>query len=137
MAEAAEVRSLGLRAESQLGLAEKLQEGLPLAPVRRFLRRSGLSERRLAGVVRIPLRTWMRRKQEGRFSPEESERLARVARLFDLAEALLGSAAAARRWLEEPSLGLGGAVPLDAASSELGAREVEGLLLRIEHGVYS
>lgn len=135
MAEAVEFRSLGLRAESPLAMASKIGDGLPLAPVRRFLRRSGLAERRVAEVARIPPRTWARRKREGRFSPEESDRIARLARVFDLAEALLGDAAAARRWLEEPNLALGREVPLDAASTELGAREVEGVLVRLEHGV--
>ena len=41
-----------------------------------------------------------------------------------------------RRWLRSPALGLGGAVPLEF-KTEVGAREVENLLGRIEHGVYS
>ena len=43
----------------------------------------------------------------------------------------------ARRWLTSPQFGLGGAVPLEYAETEVGAREVEDLLGRIEHGVYS
>ncbi len=43
----------------------------------------------------------------------------------------------ARRWLTSPQVGLGGAVPLDYAETEVGAREVEDLLGRIEYGVYS
>lgn len=43
----------------------------------------------------------------------------------------------ARRWLSSPQVGLGGAVPLDYAETEVGAREVEDLLGRIEYGVYS
>jgi putative toxin-antitoxin system antitoxin component (TIGR02293 family) len=43
----------------------------------------------------------------------------------------------ARRWVNSPQVGLGGAIPLDFAETEVGAREVEDLLGRIEHGVYS
>jgi putative toxin-antitoxin system antitoxin component (TIGR02293 family) len=43
----------------------------------------------------------------------------------------------ARRWLSSPQVGLGGAVPLAFAATEVGAREVEDLLGRIEFGVYS
>ena len=43
----------------------------------------------------------------------------------------------ARRWLTSPQFGLGGAVPLEYAETEVGAREVEDLLGRIEFGVYS
>jgi len=44
---------------------------------------------------------------------------------------------AGRRWLTSRQFGLGGAVPLEYAETEVGAREVEDLLGRIEHGVYS
>jgi len=43
----------------------------------------------------------------------------------------------ARQWLTSPQFGLGGAAPLDYAETEVGAREVEDLLGRIEYGVYS
>jgi putative toxin-antitoxin system antitoxin component (TIGR02293 family) len=43
----------------------------------------------------------------------------------------------ARRWLTSPQFGLGGVVPLAYAETEVGAREVEDLLGRIEYGVYS
>ena len=43
----------------------------------------------------------------------------------------------ARRWLSAPHVGLGGAVPLEYAATEVGAREVDDLLGRIEYGVYS
>ena len=43
----------------------------------------------------------------------------------------------ARKWLASPQAGLGGAVPLEYAETEVGAREVEDLLGRIEYGVYS
>jgi putative toxin-antitoxin system antitoxin component (TIGR02293 family) len=42
-----------------------------------------------------------------------------------------------RRWLNSPQVGLGGAIPLEYAETEVGAREVEHLLGRIEYGVYS
>ena len=43
----------------------------------------------------------------------------------------------ARKWLFSPQVGLGGAVPLEYAETEVGAREVENLLGRIEYGVYA
>ena len=47
------------------------------------------------------------------------------------------SEANARQWLNAPQFGLGGAIPLEYAGTEVGAREVEDLLGRIEYGVYS
>jgi putative toxin-antitoxin system antitoxin component (TIGR02293 family) len=50
---------------------------------------------------------------------------------------VLESEEGARRWLNSPQVGLGGEIPLDYAQTEVGAREVEDLLGRIEFGVYS
>jgi len=43
----------------------------------------------------------------------------------------------ARAWLKHPQYGLGGAVPLDYARTETGAREVENWLGQMKYGVYS
>jgi uncharacterized protein (DUF2384 family) len=43
----------------------------------------------------------------------------------------------ARTWLTSPVRALGGETPLRYASVEPGVREVERLLIRLEHGVYS
>jgi putative toxin-antitoxin system antitoxin component (TIGR02293 family) len=81
--------------------------------------------------------TYHRRKASGKLDPSESDRVVRYARLMGRAVEVLESEDSARAWLNSPQVGLGGAVPLDYAETELGAREVEDLLGRIEHGVYS
>ena len=48
-----------------------------------------------------------------------------------------GDSRAAERWLSSPKAGLGGAVPSELAKTEAGAREVEALIGRLEHGVFS
>ena len=50
---------------------------------------------------------------------------------------VFGDAENAREWLIHPQRGLGNVVPVELAKSEIGAREVENLLGRIEYGVYS
>lgn len=72
-----------------------------------------------------------------RLSTAESDRLVRLARLFAAAEALHeGNTDAARRWMESPKTALGGVTPLAYARTEVGAREVENLIGRLEHGVF-
>jgi putative toxin-antitoxin system antitoxin component (TIGR02293 family) len=61
----------------------------------------------------------------------------RFARLLGRAATVMESLDAGRRWLSSQQVGLGGAVPLEYAETEVGAREVENLLGRIECGVYS
>lgn len=92
---------------------------------------------KLASVLGMSRATLHRRKLQGKIDKEESEKLARYQRLLKKAEDVLGDADSARKWLRHPQPGLGQAVPLEFARSEIGAREVENLLGRIEHGVYS
>jgi putative toxin-antitoxin system antitoxin component (TIGR02293 family) len=92
---------------------------------------------RLAPKLGISRATLHRRKAGGRLGPEESDRVARFARLIGKAIEVFQTEENARRWLKSPQVGLGGAVPLDYAETEIGAREVEDLLGRIEFGVYS
>ena len=95
-----------------------------------------ISTEELAHVVGIAPRTLLRRKQEGRLQKEESERVVRLQRLFEKALDVFEDRAAAQSWFNSPQLALGGKTPLDYADTELGAREVENLLNRIEHGVF-
>ena len=91
----------------------------------------------LASKLAISKATLHRRKAAGRLDPAESDRVVRFARLLGKAVEVMESEDNARKWLNSPQVGLGGAVPLDYAETELGAREVEDLLGRIEYGVYS
>ncbi len=92
---------------------------------------------KLAPKLGISKATLHRRKAKGRLAAEESDRVLRFARLMGKAVEVLESEENARAWLMSPQVGLGGEVPLDYAETELGAREVEDLLGRIEYGVYS
>jgi putative toxin-antitoxin system antitoxin component (TIGR02293 family) len=78
------------------------------------------------------------RKESGRLKADESDRVLRAARLMHKAAALFNdNPAAAKMWMTTPQRGLGGAVPLDLAGTEVGAREVEDALGRIEDGVFA
>ena len=81
--------------------------------------------------------TFHRRKASGSLEMAESDRVLRFARLLGLAASALESLENGRRWFTSPQVGLGGATPLEFAETEVGAREVEYLLGRLEYGVYS
>ena len=127
---------LGLRAESMLELLEKVERGFSYTAFERLQRAIDLPAQELAGFVRIPARTLLRRKKEGRLLADESDRLLRVSRLMERAMDLFeGNARHARNWLASPAKALAGHTPLDFARTEAGAREVESLIGRLEHGV--
>jgi putative toxin-antitoxin system antitoxin component (TIGR02293 family) len=72
-----------------------------------------------------------------RLLSEESDRLYRVARVLARTEQVFGDQEKAARWLRRPHPVLNRQVPLEMLDTDIGARQVETILGRIEHGVYS
>ena len=114
-----------------------LEKGLPVSRFIRIRQSLNMPDKDLAKVIRLPKSTLAARKKKGKFSFEESERLYRVQRLLEKAIDVFGNVEPARKWLKEKAYGLGNVSPLELAGTEVGAREVENLLGRIEHGVFS
>jgi putative toxin-antitoxin system antitoxin component (TIGR02293 family) len=132
------VALLGLRTYETLSLDRQVRKGLGYSSFSRFQRNTGLSATVIADLIQIPTRTLTRRKSDGRFSPEESDRLVRAARVFGRAMELFeGDSVASRRWLTAPQSALGGRVPLEFARTDVGAGEVESLIGRLEYGIPS
>ncbi len=130
------VALFGFRRYDPVHLVGRIQHGFTFAAFERFQRNTELSYRLLARVVEIPERTLARRKESGRFEADESDRLVRTSRVFARAiELFEGNAAAAREWLTSSLRALGGRTPLDFASTDVGAIEVENLIGRLEHGI--
>jgi putative toxin-antitoxin system antitoxin component (TIGR02293 family) len=118
-------------------LIRVIQGGLPVRELEDLRASLALPMEQLGPMLGISKATLHRRKAGGKLGPAESDRVVRFARLMGKAVVVLESEENARRWLTSPQFGLGGAVPLDYARTEVGAREVEDLLGRIEYGVYS
>lgn len=119
-------------------LVSALHEGFSFQAFAHFQRNIQLSAGDVAELLGIPRSTLARRKLAGRLAKDESERLLRYSSLFAAAVELFeGNADAARRWLQTPKRALNHVTPLRMAATEVGAREVEKLLDRLENGVYS
>ncbi len=131
------LRELGLKDDGTSQLIAAVKEGLPTRTFTALAGMVGVSEAVLAGVAGISSTTLTRRKRSGCLSPEESEHVLRIAHLLDLASRVFDALESAADWLRSENLSLGGRTPLEYADTEIGAREVENLLGRIEYGVYS
>ncbi|HEY3857062.1 MAG TPA: antitoxin Xre/MbcA/ParS toxin-binding domain-containing protein [Verrucomicrobiae bacterium] len=122
---------------NQSHMIRSIQAGLPVEELIQLRNSLEVPMDRLVPLLGISKPTFHRRKGEGKLAPGESDRVVRFARLLGKAIEVLESEENARLWLTSPQFGLGGAVPLEFAATEVGAREVEDLLGRIEYGVYS
>jgi putative toxin-antitoxin system antitoxin component (TIGR02293 family) len=129
---------VGLETFAAQDLLKTVGRGLVYRTFERLHRNTDLPLESLLKWIDIPRRTLTRRKREGRFLPDESDRLLRATRLFGRTlELFEGDRQAATDWLTTAQPALGGATPLDLARTDLGAREVERLIHRLEHGVFS
>jgi len=129
---------LGLKTFDTAKLVERIHRGLSYSAWERFVRNLALPKEAATSLVQISSRTLSRRKEEGRLHPDESDRLLRATRLFARTlELFEGDADQARLWLTSPQPALGGASPLEYAATEVGVREIEALIGRLEHGIPS
>ena len=74
-----------------------------------------ISPQYFTAVFGIPHRSIARRKEARHLNPQESDRLDRMASALSLADEL----------------------PLELLGSEIGARQVEEVLLRLNYGIFS
>ena len=125
------------KAKHPTDLIRQIQKGLRFSELETLQNSIDLPFEELAAKLCISRSTLQRRKAAGRLSPDESDKVMRLSRLLEHATKVFGDIEKARAWLKFPQRGLGGAVPLDYAETEVGAREVDNLLGRIDYDVYS
>lgn len=118
-------------------LVRAVRGGLPYASFEALARKLGLEPSAVGAVVGIPTRTLARRKHERQLSPIESDRLYRLAYVTQMTAAVLGGVGAARRWLAQPNRSLGGVVPMSLLDTDIGCRQVEEALVRLNYGMYA
>jgi putative toxin-antitoxin system antitoxin component (TIGR02293 family) len=115
----------------------EIERGLPLSTLEEFSAYSGIAVKDLLEVV-IPARTLKHRRQRHEpFNPDESDRLARVARLYELAVKVFGDPEKAKRWLTKPKLRFDERTPLSMMHTGLGGQGVEEMLYQIDEGAFA
>jgi putative toxin-antitoxin system antitoxin component (TIGR02293 family) len=112
----------GLQPEVALDLAKRLD----------------ISQDRLSELAQIAKTTLHRRiKEHQPLAQDESERVIRLYTVYQKAVEVFEDEERAARWFSSRPKALGGKTPLEFMKTEPGARYVEKLLGRIEHGVFS
>jgi putative toxin-antitoxin system antitoxin component (TIGR02293 family) len=129
-------KALGRVSETE-DLVRAVRGGLPYAALEALTRTLGLEPGAVGAVVGIPGRTLARRRHERLLSPVESDRLYRLAYVTHVASATLGGVAAARRWLARANRSLGGVPPMGLLDTDIGCRQAEEALVRLDHGIYA
>jgi putative toxin-antitoxin system antitoxin component (TIGR02293 family) len=120
---------------SELDIFDILKKGLPVRSLSAIESHGVVSSAELGDF--ISKRTLTRRKSQGRLTPEESDLVARLGRIYEFALEVFGKKEKANKWLRTPNRALRNYRPLDLVSTDYGARIVESTLGRIQHGIFS
>jgi len=118
-------------------LRELIKRGLPYRSLESVRERLRLSVSEAASALHMPPRTLARRRQTRKLVADESDRLYRIARVAAQAFSVFGEEDKAATWLARPNRALNGEVPIHLLDTDVGARQIEDILGRIEHGVVS
>jgi putative toxin-antitoxin system antitoxin component (TIGR02293 family) len=128
---------IGIDSSNRDELISSLKKGLPVSTIASLQEALKLSQEEIAEVINISNRTIIRRKKQGKLDTDESERVYRLARLYDQAKAFLKKDEFVERWFKTPKRALGDKIPLEYASTDPGAEAVHHLLGQLAHGVLS
>jgi putative toxin-antitoxin system antitoxin component (TIGR02293 family) len=127
---------IGLPARSSsLDVADRLEKGLPVSALERLAKVVAPGDPSFKYRI-VPRATLARRKAVGRLSPAESEKVARVARVWAFAKEVWKTDDATREFLGGPHMYLRDRTGLDVAlGSEIGAQRVEQIIGAIKYGI--
>ncbi len=117
-------------------IIDLIHAGLPFGEFEGLRQKLGISAESLAEAARINSRTLHRRKKEGSFTPEESDRLYRLLDLYERGVEAFQSAESAKDWLIRPGRVFGGRNPLQYADTEVGYQELLVVLDGIKYGSF-
>jgi len=125
---------LGLPDMDEDELVQRVREGLPTVALQVLREAMALQRNVLLALLDISDATARRRAVLKR---SESDRTVRLARVFAYAEDVFENRETARTWLRRPNRALAGNTPLSLLDTDLGVRQVETELGRIEYGVFA
>ncbi|MGB9409098.1 MAG: antitoxin Xre-like helix-turn-helix domain-containing protein [Terracidiphilus sp.] len=114
----------------------EIERGLPLSTLGEFSAYSGIAVKDLLEVV-IPARTLKHRRQRQEpLNLDESDRLARVARMYELAVKVYGDREEGRKWLCGRRGRFDGRSALAMLHTEIGEHAVEEALIQLDEGMF-
>jgi putative toxin-antitoxin system antitoxin component (TIGR02293 family) len=114
-----------------------VESGVSVATMADFVAASGLEFRDIYDIV-IPARTLKHRKARREpLTADESDKLARLIRIYDHAVRVLGDRDKALHWLHKPLRRFAARTPLVMLRTEFGARMVEEALGQMDYGMFA
>ncbi|MDE0065082.1 MAG: DUF2384 domain-containing protein [Gammaproteobacteria bacterium] len=125
--------SIGFEIRTDADLVKAVEAGFRTESLA-ALAEGGVSDQEIAALVINPRTLSHRRSKGERLTVDESDRAARLARTVALAARTFANSDKANRWLHRELRALDGRRPIDLVRTQVGARIVEDVLMRIAWG---
>jgi putative toxin-antitoxin system antitoxin component (TIGR02293 family) len=117
-----------------MALIRQIEAGLPISAFNRITGHIAPDDVNFRFLI-IPKATLTRRNKSKQLSPGESEVVARLAKVWEMAVDVYKSEDTARRFLHQPHSLLEGRTPISVAlGTSAGARLIEEILGRLQYG---
>ena len=120
---------------SPQNLVDRVREGLPFAALAAVMEQYAISRDALCNILHLSRRNFLRRKEQKRLAPDESDRLYRLARVLAHANRVFEDPDESADWIHTPNTSLGKQQPLTLLDTDIGVQQVDQVLGRIEHGI--
>ena len=131
-----EALELNTKLESPYDLMNLARQGLYKSALVSLAQLLELSTKDLVQYLHISERTLQRYDQKKKLSPELSDRLIQLAKVYARTIEVFEEQDKAIKWLKYPSHALGGITPLSCLDNFSGVELILDELGRIEYGVY-
>ena len=126
---------VGRSVRSLEDLTKRVREGLPFSALSAVVQQYEISRDVVCEILHLSRRNFLRRKQQHRLSPDESDRLYRLARVLAHANRVFEDPQESADWIQTPNTALGKQQPLTLLDTDIGVQQVDQVLGRIEHGI--
>jgi putative toxin-antitoxin system antitoxin component (TIGR02293 family) len=115
---------------------ESIEAGVPVEMITSFVSVSGVELKHIYVAV-IPASTLKHRRIHKQvLTPDESDKLARLVRVFDQAVSVFRDLERSRQWLSTPKKRFKNRTPLEMLRTDFGGRMVEEILVQIDEGMF-
>jgi putative toxin-antitoxin system antitoxin component (TIGR02293 family) len=128
-------RVVGRSVRSPEDLTERVRKGLPFNALVAVMEQYGIARDVLCTILHLSARNFLRRGEQKRLSPGESDRLYRLARVIAHANRVFEDPEESADWIQSPNRALGKQQPLTLLDTDIGVQQVDQVLGRIEHGI--
>ena len=122
--------------DRQASLWNAIYEGFPIDVLYKLVDVLGVEKKTISSAIELSSATLHRRRKLGVLSREESDKLYRVAEIYQAAIDLFeGDVKEASAWMFKPAYALGGRKPIDCLNTVAESDAVLTLLRRLDQGV--